>query len=85
MNKEYISHEPDDKDAWNCICGNHPFGDGFFPCDEKGIEEKPDEPWPTDLSACNLCGRIIDFKTLEVVGKNDEIAGRYAASLARRS
>ncbi len=67
--KERISHEPSDPDAWVCICGNTPLGNGFLPCDEDGKETVPDLEWK-ELYVCNECGKIISSKTLEVVGKN---------------
>jgi len=66
----YITHEPDDKDAWTCICGNTPPDDGFYPCDENGNELEPDidGPWDGVRYVCNACGRIIDQNTLEIIG-----------------
>lgn len=66
--KEIISHKPGYPEAWICICGNHPVADGFFPCDEKGNEVAPDFDWK-GLYFCDNCGRIINQKTLEVIGR----------------
>jgi hypothetical protein len=41
--KEFIRHELQDDDAWVCICGNVPSGDGFFPCNKDGNEIEPTE------------------------------------------
>ncbi len=69
--KETIRHEPQDHDAWICVCGNVPSGDGFFPCDKNGDEMEPlqGSDW-NGLYVCNQCGRIIKQDTLEVVGIN---------------
>ena len=69
--KEVIAHEPQDKDAWICICGNRPAGAGFYPCDKAGNEMEPVKGSSWDgLYVCNQCGRIINMDTLEVVGQN---------------
>lgn len=67
---EKITHEPQDKDAWTCTCGNKPAGDGFFPCDENGTEMEPlvGSNW-NGLYVCAGCGRIIKQDTLEVIGR----------------
>lgn len=54
-----------------CLCGNSDLGDGFFPCDESGNEMLPDigSNW-MDLYVCARCGRIIDQKTLRVIGQS---------------
>lgn len=65
---ERITHEPHDRDAWICICGNMPHDDGFYPCDEHGDEVDPDNRWH-GLHVCDRCGRIIDQETLEVIAK----------------
>ena len=65
-------HEPQNDEAWVCICGNTPSGDGFFPCNEKGDEVEPTEKdWTTNWYVCFKCGRMIDQDTLEVVGRNE--------------
>ena len=71
MPKEFITHESGNEEAWICICGNQPPGDGFFPCDETGNEVEPivGSDWE-NLYVCARCGRIIDMNTLEVVGRN---------------
>jgi hypothetical protein len=71
MEKERITHELGNPDAWICICGNEPHEDGFFTCDQDGNEVEPDEHWTTDCYVCNACGRIIHFQTLEVVGRRE--------------
>src|SRR5882724_425750 len=81
MEKETISREANDKDAWICVCGNTPCSDGFYPCNEKGVEVEPDARWTTNCYVCAKCGRIINFETLEVAGRNREIADGYAVSL----
>ena len=71
MAKEFITHESGSDDAWVCVCGNQPDGDGFFPCDAQGNEIEPTvgSGW-TNLYVCAQCGRIIEQDTLEVVGRN---------------
>ena len=73
---EHITYEPEDKDAWVCICGNMPPTDGFYPCDEQGnvVEPTIDGPWDGVRYVCNRCGRIINQDTLEVVGQRKEAA-----------
>jgi len=68
---EHISHEAGDDDAWVCICGNTPPGDGFYPCDENGDEMTPSvgSNW-NNLYVCARCGRIINQETLHVLGQN---------------
>lgn len=66
--KEYITHEPQDKDAWVCICGNEPHKSGFYPVNSKGEEVEPTpEDWDTNNYKCYGCDRIINQDTLEVV------------------
>ncbi|NBV23163.1 MAG: hypothetical protein EBS05_14745 [Proteobacteria bacterium] len=67
---ETISHEAGNPEAWICLCGNHPSGDGFFPCDAKGNEVDPvPSEWTTNAYVCHKCGRIIDQHTLAVIGQ----------------
>lgn len=73
MNKEFISCEPGYGDAWVCICGNTPCGNGFYPCDENGNQVEPTaKEWKTDLYVCDPCGRMIHFETLEVIGRRKQ-------------
>ena len=66
--KESISTEPGNADAWVCICGNTPSGDGFYPIDEGNHEVEPTEKdWTTNQYFCAQCGRVIDQATLQVV------------------
>jgi hypothetical protein len=63
-----ITHEPQDKDAWLCLCGNQPSEDGFYPVNSNGMEVEPTkEDWDTENYICNRCGRIINQNTLEIV------------------
>jgi len=70
MITEKITHEPKDKGAWICICGNRPAYGGFYPCDVKGNEIEPTtgSGWK-NLYVCDDCGRIINMDTLDVVGR----------------
>jgi len=69
IKQEFISCEENYEDAWICNCGNTPDADGFYPCNEEGIEVDPTEKeWNGENYACNKCGRIIDQTTLEVIG-----------------
>lgn len=69
---ESIIHEPHDTDAWVCICGNTPSGDGFYPIDAGHREVEPTEKdWKTNQYFCNQCGRIVDQDSLEVVRRLD--------------
>jgi hypothetical protein len=68
---ERIRHERSDPEAWICRCGNTPATMGFFPCDRQGNEVEPTvEAWPEPLYRCDRCGRIIDSRTLIVVGRD---------------
>lgn len=73
MEKEHITHEVGDVDAWVCICGNMPCDDGFYACDKQGNEVEPVEGiWLEPIYVCHGCGRIINQDTLEVVGRRTE-------------
>ena len=83
---EKITFEPEDRDALICLCGNTPTGAGFYHCNLNGDRVEPTEKdWTTGLYVCDDCGRIIDHKTLNVVGKNLKIASEYerCAALSR--
>lgn len=68
MKRITITHEPGNKDAWVCLCGNEPSENGFYPCNELGVEVEPTEKdWNGKLYVCNQCGRIINQHTLEVI------------------
>lgn len=43
----------------SCECGNKTYTDGFFPCDEFGIQIEPTEEnnW-NGLYVCSRCGKI---------------------------
>ena len=71
MPKEFITHEAGNAEAWTCICRNTPNGNGFYPCDSEGNEMEPliGSAWD-NLYVCASCGRIINQKTLEVIGRN---------------
>jgi hypothetical protein len=69
VNNEYISHEPQDRDAWVCICGNTPDHGGFYSCDEDGDLIEPGDDWEY-LYRCETCGRVIDDRDHRVIGIN---------------
>jgi len=72
MAKEYITHEAGNDEEWICICGNRPSYDGFYTCDKDGNEVEPTAAdWKTGWYLCGRCGRMIDFHTLEIVGRNE--------------
>lgn len=66
---ELITHEDGNDEAWICLCGNKPSGDGFYPCDEKGNEMEPATGWK-GLYVCFRCGRIIEQDSLRIVGRS---------------
>jgi hypothetical protein len=69
--REHITHEAGNDEAWICLCNNTPSADGFYPCNVDGNEVEPTrEAWKIPLYVCASCGRIIHMKTLEVVGRN---------------
>jgi hypothetical protein len=52
-----------------CLCGNRPERQGFYPCSSEGeIVDPTPEEWTTNWYVCDRCGRIIDDDTLRVVG-----------------
>lgn len=56
-------------DDWVCLCGNMPWLEGFYPCNERGEQVEPTpEDWTTDCYVCDRCGAIIEQSTLELVG-----------------
>jgi hypothetical protein len=64
---ERIRHEDGSEDAWVCICGNTPSGDGFYPIDQNDHEVEPTaKDWTTNQYFCGRCGRVINQATLEV-------------------
>jgi hypothetical protein len=65
---EWITPEANNNEAWICVCKNTPVAQGFYPCDASGNTVEPDSEW-SGLYFCDNCGRIIDSKTLKVVGK----------------
>ena len=69
-----ITHEAGDIDAWICLCGNTPSGDGFDPCDEEGNDAEPVEGW-VGLYRCGNCGAIIDYDSLSIIGYNKTKTG----------
>jgi hypothetical protein len=69
IQKEFITHEKDNHDAWHCICGNTPDSSGFYPCDEAGNEVEPTPTKWKDLYVCTDCGRIIQQDSLQVIGR----------------
>lgn len=66
--KERISAQSDYSDSWICLCGNTPTDYGFFPCNEQGKQTEPITGWK-GLYICDRCHRIINGKTLEIVGR----------------
>jgi hypothetical protein len=70
--KEFLTHEPANDEAWECVCGNTPVSDGFFSCNSNGDEVEPVRGQWEDLYVCARCGRIIRQGTLEVVGRNQK-------------
>lgn len=68
MKGERIGRQPEDKDMWLCLCGNHLEQSGFYPCLEDGTESSDPVRGRREFACCVDCGRIIDAKTLEVVG-----------------
>ena len=68
MDQERIS--ADEYDAWTCLCGNQAHLAGFYPCDRDGNQVEPTEKdWLTNWYVCDRCGRVIDNRTLIVVGR----------------
>lgn len=64
-----IRHEPGNKEAWHCICGNTPENGGFYSCNRNGaIVEPAADFWFDGLYLCFDCRRIIDPDTLRIVG-----------------
>ncbi len=62
----HITHEPQDVDAWVCLCGNMPSDDGFYSCTIDGVDCEPDHEWNGIYYKCNNCAGRIDQTTLEI-------------------
>ncbi len=60
-----------DPTFWVCLCGNRSLDEGFYPCDSWGNDLKSIADWTTGWYVCGRCGRIIDGRTLQVVGKKE--------------
>jgi hypothetical protein len=71
ISKERITHEEGNDEAWVCLCKNTPVSQGFYPCDKDGNEVEPTAGWD-NLYVCAQCGRIINQKNLEVIGRAAE-------------
>jgi hypothetical protein len=68
--QEKITLEDGKSDCWICVCHNTAEADGFYPCNAEGNQIEPIAGVWSDLYVCAKCGRIIDQKTLEVIGTN---------------
>jgi hypothetical protein len=67
---EFISIHPKYADERVCLCGNSSVWAGFIMCDEDGNEVSSDSPvLDTGLWACERCGRVVKYATLEVIGQ----------------
>ena len=67
----HIGHEPGDKDAWVCRCGNTPSDWGFYPCNADGSVVEPTEvEWHDNLYKCDRCKCVIDPESLRIVCNN---------------
>lgn len=68
---EIITHVPNDREVWVCICKNTPSDYGFYPCDKDGNEIEPliGSDW-NGLYVCGSCRKIINLHTLKVIGKH---------------
>lgn len=66
---EFITHEEEDREAWVCVCGNMPYYNGFYACDEDGDLIQPGNEWEY-LYRCEYCGRVINDRNLQVIGIN---------------
>jgi hypothetical protein len=61
-------------DDWECLCGNAPMLDGFYPIhDGRECEPTAEGPWDGVHYFCASCFRVIDQNTLEVVAKLDAV------------
>lgn len=57
------------EDELVCICDNTSGGSGFYTCNDLGSQVEPTpEAWERSLYACDNCGRIINYETLQVEG-----------------
>jgi hypothetical protein len=85
IQKEFITHEVNDCDAWHCICGNTPVSGGFYSCNKNGNEVEPTPSEWQGLYVCNECGRIIKQDSLEVVGRNLAVKVQFDLSESTRT
>jgi hypothetical protein len=71
--KEHISL--DEAGEWQCLCGNTPAKEGFYPIDEANRQVQPNgDAWTTDQYYCDRCGRVIDQETLVVARRLEPTA-----------
>jgi len=66
--KEKIMHTIGNEEAWTCLCGNTSSKKGFYPCNNRGEVIEPEAGIWSGLYLCDNCGRMINKKTLEIVG-----------------
>ncbi len=59
-------------DWTDCLCGNEPHIEGFYPCLPTGKVVEPDHQWVQTLYYCERCHRIIDMITGTVSGHADD-------------
>ncbi len=67
--KEFVSRIGGNEGSLLCLCGNTDTKYGFYPCDNKGNLIEPDKGVWKNLYICDHCGRIINHKTLRVIGQ----------------
>ncbi len=63
---EYIHYVSENDDAFECLCGNVPWSNGFFPIEGNTEVDPVPEDWTSNEYVCNRCGRVIDQTTLRV-------------------
>lgn len=66
----FIEYVGGDTNWFECLCGNEPDTDGFFPCKVDGTIVTPElnGEWNGELYVCARCNRIIDGQSLKVEG-----------------
>jgi hypothetical protein len=59
---------------WRCVCGNDSHSEGFWPCmpDGRYVQPVKDGEWDGIHNKCVRCGRIVDQRTGDVVGRQED-------------
>ena len=83
--KHFISHEPEDRDAWICLCGNTSSADGFCPIDYGINEVEPTEKdWTTGHLLLQLVRPRMTVETEEVPMPTTQVPATAAQGAGKK-